>query len=79
MQYSANSLQDYTYFCCRSEWFKKIKKPAHATGDPAYCKDYIELRKQPLTAVTGFGLLGQRSHVKANTYLTLLQAAFLIF
>jgi len=28
--------------------------------------------------VTGFGLLGQRSHVKANTYSTLLEAAFLI-
>lgn len=61
------------------------KKPnpntkAHVTSDPAYRKDDdIELRKQPLTAVTGFGLLGRRSHVKANTYSTLLQAAFLIF
>lgn len=56
------------------------KKKAHATGDHAYHKgDDIELRKQPLTAVTGFGLLGQRSHVKANTYSMPLQAAFLIF
>lgn len=58
----------------------KTKKTTHATGDPAYHKgDDIELRKQPLTAVTGFGLLGQRSRVKANTYSTLLQAASLIF
>lgn len=64
---------------------KPHKKPnpntkAHVTSDPAYPKDDdIELRKQPLTAVTGFGLLGRRSHVKANTYSTLLQAAFFVF
>lgn len=53
---------------------------AHASGDPAYRKDDdIELRKQPLTAVTGFGLLGQRSDVTASIYSTLLQTVFCIF
>lgn len=59
---------------------KKPNKQAHATGDPAYRKDDdIELRKQPLTAVTGFGLSGQGSHVKANTYSMFLEAPFFFF
>lgn len=47
---------------------------AHASGDPAYCRhNGMEFSKQPLTAATGFGLSGPRSHVTANSYSTLPQ------